>query len=386
MTVRTYSAFPDIEVRSIWKSTKENNPILDKNCFFFYASGRSALYHGVSCLPHTERKKVLIPFYHCGVEVEAIVRAGLEVEFYPLQRNLEPDFIWIEENITPETVAILVIHYFGFPQPLERIRLLCRQKELFLIEDCAHALYSCEGERFLGTFGDIAIFSLMKTVGMPNGGGLLVNNRQLCAPLQGSPYLNMALLKKTVRSVLEFEANNRLQQSGFLARLMRKLLKRREAASEGNDAEVGNHHWYYEVPQYHYHHAMSVLSRFFLRPLEVEHIIKQRRDNYNLLLNDIHWNSAIQPLFGALDHGVCPLCCPVLVSDSDMWCEKLAQYEVFPFVFGRFSHPLIAEENFLSLKYFQQGIMGLPIHQQLELDNIKEISCRINKALEEIHG
>jgi hypothetical protein len=53
------------------------------------------------------------------------------------------------------------------------------RKKIFLIEDCAHALLSSHKGQSLGSDGDISIFSLLKTLPVPNGGILLLNNGNL---------------------------------------------------------------------------------------------------------------------------------------------------------------------------------------------------------------
>jgi dTDP-4-amino-4,6-dideoxygalactose transaminase len=381
MIPKKYSAFPAIDFRAVWRSVKENNPLLDRENFFLYASGRSALHHGVSCLPLARRKKILVPFYHCGVEVEAILRAGLEVGFYPLKDNLEIDCVWLENNLTQDVGAILIIHFFGFPQPLTEIRSFCQRKNLFVIEDCAHALYSSDVSGLLGESGDIAIYSIMKTIGLPNGGGLLINNKQFTLPKKGRTYFNIALVKKTVRSILEFEASSNHATRRIAAHFLHFFDNKQAPTSKVDDSGEKNKLWYYEVPQYHYCHAISFFSNLFLKPLSVAKIINQRRENYKILLEQIAWNQEMQPIFNQIAGGVCPLCFPVRVKDSDRWNEELGRSGIFPFIFGRFSHPAFNFESFPQIKGYQQGIIGLPVHQQLDGDDATEIAHRINLIL-----
>ena len=93
----------------------------------------------------------------------------------------------LENKITRQTRAVLIIHYFGFPQPIHKIREICNKKDVLLIEDCAHALFSSHGEEAIGSEGDLAIFSLRKTLPLPEGGGLLINNPELEKPPELSP-------------------------------------------------------------------------------------------------------------------------------------------------------------------------------------------------------
>ena len=338
----------------------------------------------MSCLSVGERKKILVPLYHCGVEVEAILRAGLEVVFYPLKKNLEIDFDWLEKNLSNDIGTILIMHYYGFPQPLAKIRLFCNANNLFLIEDCAHALYSANGIEPMGTFGDIAIYSIMKTIGLPNGGGLLINNKNFACPVVGQPYFSRALFKTVIRSMLEFEANCKPKRNRAAVGILKKYNEKQKQNYTDDATELEDKLWYYEVPQFYYQHTISLISKFFLRPLPVKEIINRRSRNYKILMSQINWNKEIRPLFDQLNEGVCPLCLPIRVQDSDVWNDKFRQNNIIPFVFGRFSHPLLIAKHFSGIETFQKGIIGLPVHQQLQENDMNEIAIRVNMILEEI--
>ena len=60
--------------------------------------------------------------------------------------------------------AILITHFLGFPQPIDEIKRICNERNLFLIEDCAHAFLSSYNGNPLGSYGDIAVFSLLKDI------------------------------------------------------------------------------------------------------------------------------------------------------------------------------------------------------------------------------
>ncbi len=64
------------------------------------------------------------------------------------------------------------------------MKALAERHGLPLIEDCALSLLSSDGDRPLGTTGDVGIFCLYKTLPVPNGGALVVNGGK---PLQPAP-------------------------------------------------------------------------------------------------------------------------------------------------------------------------------------------------------
>lgn len=80
--------------------------------------------------------------------------------------------------ITPRTRGIIAVHIGGIICPdIENIRELCDERDLFLIEDAAHAHGSKIGERSAGSFGSAGCFSFYPTKVMTSGeGGIITTN------------------------------------------------------------------------------------------------------------------------------------------------------------------------------------------------------------------
>jgi len=88
----------------------------------------------------------------------------------------------IEELITTNTKAIVPVDFGGNPVNIDKIRKICNQYNLYLIEDCAHALGSETDGQKVGSLADISIFSFhaikpITTCG--EGGALVTNNKEL---------------------------------------------------------------------------------------------------------------------------------------------------------------------------------------------------------------
>ena len=114
---------------------------------------------------------VWMPSFHCGVEVEAAIRAGFNVDFYRIAPDLSCDLDYLDRKLQERPGPVLVIHYFGFPQPaIAELAALCERRGVLLIEDCAHALFSRGPERSLGEYAPLAVFSLRKTLPLLEGG------------------------------------------------------------------------------------------------------------------------------------------------------------------------------------------------------------------------
>jgi perosamine synthetase len=93
---------------------------------------------------------------------------------------LDPDSI--RTRISPLTRAIIPVHLFGHPAPLDEILAIAKDHDLKVIEDCAQAPGALYKGKKVGTFGDCGIFSFQETKNMMTGeGGMLITNDELVA-------------------------------------------------------------------------------------------------------------------------------------------------------------------------------------------------------------
>jgi perosamine synthetase len=136
---------------------------------------RNAIYHSLRVAKPAPGDEVLVPAYICRVVPQAIIGYGAKIVFYDVDRDCRPDFADLETRISSRTRAMIVVHFFGFPQPIARLREFCWQRNLFLIEDCSHVLQSEADGAPLGTFGDVSLFSFRKFYPLFDGGELILN-------------------------------------------------------------------------------------------------------------------------------------------------------------------------------------------------------------------
>jgi dTDP-4-amino-4,6-dideoxygalactose transaminase len=103
----------------------------------------------------------------------------------PSTFNLDP--AKFEAAITPRTRAVVPTHLYGQPCDMDPITRIARDRHLFVIEDCAHALGATYKGRKVGTFGDASFFSfqMLKPLNTYGGGMALTNDSALAARVQG---------------------------------------------------------------------------------------------------------------------------------------------------------------------------------------------------------
>ena len=138
----------------------------------YVTSARVAIALALQRLGVGHGDRVLVPAYHCLSMVEPIVFSGAEPCFFPLTPKLEVPLDALERYDLTNVRALLVTHYFGFPQAMRSICAFAKAHGIPVIEDCAHAVFGLADERPIGSWGDYAAVSLMKFFPVYDGGCL----------------------------------------------------------------------------------------------------------------------------------------------------------------------------------------------------------------------
>jgi perosamine synthetase len=87
----------------------------------------------------------------------------------------------IKNLVSSRTKAILVVHQFGIPAQMDEILKIAKENNLKIIEDCAQAHGAKYKGKFVGTIGDIGVFSLNvnKAIQSGEGGVCITNDKDL---------------------------------------------------------------------------------------------------------------------------------------------------------------------------------------------------------------
>jgi len=111
----------------------------------------------------------------------AILHVGAKPVYVDVEKdtmNIDPDLI--KKAITPNTKAILPVHFAGRPCKMDHIMEIAKQKDLLVIEDAAHAIGAKYKDKKIGSFGDMGCFSfyVTKNIVTAEGGMLTTNNEK----------------------------------------------------------------------------------------------------------------------------------------------------------------------------------------------------------------
>lgn len=122
-------------------------------------------------------KEVIVPTNTFVATPNSVVFAGGEPVFADMREDtLCIDPADVRRKISSKTAGIIVVHIAGLICPqIDELSKICREKGLFLIEDCAHAHGATINNRQAGTIGDAGCFSFAPTKNMTTGeGGIMV--------------------------------------------------------------------------------------------------------------------------------------------------------------------------------------------------------------------
>ena len=174
-----------IQTQQLWRGTGEESFVsrfedefaghLGRNYVYAVNSGTSAneaVLAGCGVQPRDE--VICSP---CSFIASSISVVGLGA--IPVFADVDPRTLLltaeaIEKKITQCTKAIVVVHLFGQPVPMDPIVELARKHNLYLVEDCAQAYDAYYQGKKVGTFGDVACFSLQQSKHITTGEGGII--------------------------------------------------------------------------------------------------------------------------------------------------------------------------------------------------------------------
>ncbi|MBE0472558.1 MAG: dTDP-4-amino-4,6-dideoxygalactose transaminase, partial [Methyloprofundus sp.] len=123
--------------------------------------------------------EVIMPSYTFVSTANAFVLRGAKIVFVDIRPDtMNIDETLIESAITPNTKAIVPVHYAGVGCEMDAIMDIANRHGLFVVEDAAQGMMSTYKGKPLGTIGHLGAFSFHETKNYTSGGegGLLIIN------------------------------------------------------------------------------------------------------------------------------------------------------------------------------------------------------------------
>ncbi len=347
--------------------------VLDLEQRRFVTSGRMAIGIALRAMGVQPGGRVLVPAYHSPSMVPPVLHLGATPEFYRVGGDAGVDLDDLARRL-PGAAAVLVTHYFGFPQQMAPIRALCDRHGVPLLEDCAHSLFGEQGGRPLGAWGDYAAASTMKFFPSFDGGCVASAHHRL----DGVRLRSAGILfeAKAALGALERSfAHGRLRAAALLLALpqhalqalwrwrKRSLPPARQAiapAASENDVQF-DPRWLDKRGAWFSRAVLGLSSR--------QRLCRRRRSHYLALEQAVRGLPGCRPLHAALPDAVVPWVFPLLVDQPETAFQRLQAAGV-PLV--RFGVPLWPGAG-AEAEALARRVLGLPCHQALSAGELAAI-------------
>jgi perosamine synthetase len=352
-----------------------------------WSQARYAIYAVLKTLEITSGDEVLLPSYICAAAVEPVHASGAKSVFYRVTAGCEADVADIEMRITPRTRAVLIVHYFGFPNSsLLQLRDLCNRKGLALIEDCAHVLGTDADQLSLGQVGDAAIYSLRKFLPIPDGAVLRWNreSNSTSTSLRSEPWLST--MKHAVN--LAEQVWPPMQTAADCARALVKGGRGRgDAGTDRKAIEVKEELVSPEVAfrTENIHLAMSPVSACIIQHTDLAEVAGLRIRNYRELSLRLRDVVGVRLLFEEVPSGICPWTLPLTIDDQPLPHQKMRELGIPAVGWDAVRPREVRPGEFPVADYLYNNVSFLPVHQSLTLPQIDTMVsavgrvCRLSK-------
>jgi len=187
-----------------------------------------------------------------------------------------------------------MVHYFGFPQNINKFQELTTKKSWFLIEDNAHGHGGYYNNELLGTFGDIGISSPRKSLRLNSGGILYINKKielKINNNIESSSY-------SILTYILYF-----LNRNNLIKQILKKLFTSRVK--------------YEIIEQSREKIDDCFIDKFSRNKIEtdLDKINSLKRKNFRSWSQFSEINK-LNPIFKNINDDISPLCFPVLVKNK----------------------------------------------------------------------
>ncbi len=329
---------------------KELEEYLDVKHVIPCANGTDALQIAMMGLGLKPGDEVITADFTFAATVEVIALLNLTPVLVDVEKdsyNISVEAI--ERAITPKTKAIVPVHLFGQPANMEAINKLAKKHDLFVIEDNAQAIganyYTADGSsQKTGTIGDVGTTSFFPSKNLGaygDGGAIFTNDDALAHTIRG--IVNHGMYERYHHDVVGVNSRLDSLQAAVLQAKLPYLdaynKARRAAANKYSEALKDNEN--VAVPKILGKEDSHVFHQYCLR------ILNGKRD---ALLKHLQENDV-----------PCGIYYPIPLHAQKAYADK------------RYN-----EEDFAITNQLVKEVIALPMHTELEEDQIAFITKLIN--------
>jgi dTDP-4-amino-4,6-dideoxygalactose transaminase len=330
--------------------------------FVWLSTGRSAIKFVIKTIEERKpglKKIAVLPSFTCDTVFEPFIKAGYEVFYYPIEKDLTTTSNAILKTVFDHDASIVLFHrYFGFDTLDGNVDKMCealRSLGKYSIEDCTQCLYS----DIPRAKSDFTVGSIRKWIGTPDGGFAVCRDGEFKdKPKETDLKLEKAKVKASYakyRFLFLHEGDKS------------EMLSMYREAEDILDKQGG-------------FYAISEMSEKVQANLNKADLIKKRRENFSIL--NCSLTNAVKPVFalGINDKEV-PLYFPILVEDRTSLQKYLVSNAIYAPVVWPKDEAQFAQCDGAENAY--QHLLCIPIDQRYDADDMNRIVKVINNLYNE---
>jgi hypothetical protein len=234
-------------------------------------------------------------------------------------------------------------------------------------------LFTRENGTWVGSVGDLALFSVYKMLPLPHGGFLVTKNANRTVALSPAPpsstfTQSLDLLHHGLRGSRWWPVERQLTRA---ARSVKRAIRWDRAGTIGSGGAL----WDPRLLVY----GASRWSVWLMRFMDPEEVVARRRRNFAQLGNRLSGRLPVP--FAELPPGACPLFFPVMVEDKPRFQRELERLGVQSVNLWDASHPTCPPDLAAEVSGWRRHCLELPIHQELGPESIDRVADAVLTVL-----
>ena len=370
--VTNSSAFPFLE-----PGLRRNDDHRNSN-FRSFARGRYALCAAYELAGLESGTTLLAPSYHCLTMLDPAIHLGADVQLYPLNPDLSPDIKQLDTLVgecASPVKALVATHFFGIRQDFTLLQRWCQQRDIVLIEDCSHTLftenYQAPG---IGLFGSFVAASPYKFFPCEDGGLLYARDE---STLQNIRTVAPSLLEevRAAKRTLEHHA-------AALGESPHDLDRQLSALSQMPKTPATTARHGYTSPSSSFspnliNQSASRISRWLVRRTSPDSIAERRRANYSRWLDATRNLPKGRPLYPLLPDDCVPYMFPLYIDHPEPHFDLLKR---LAFPVWRWDEMAVSACRVAT--DYRLHLLHLPCHQSLTEAQMDWLVAAIQKVMQ----
>lgn len=328
----------------------------------FLMSGRCANYYALEdiCLTDTKRT-AYVPVYTCETVLAPFLKAGYELLFYDVTRDMTPVF---DERALDRISVVNLCGYYGFCNYDRDFIRKCSQRGIIIVEDTTHSIFSSDG---IDPCCDYVVGSLRKWIGVAAGGFAIKRKGTFTLPVMAPDAAHLSMRDLSMRG-------------------KQRLLSHLDGQTPSDDQTVPDVQAALQNLNDTFWEAEMMLRRIFdsygsdqesesiMRRYDFNRLKEQRRRNYSYLLEHMPRHPQLIPVFPALPPETVPSHFTVYAKNRDMVQEYLASRGIKTTSYWP-QGPMVDTTGHEDAAYIYSHVLSLPCDQRYGAEDMEYI-CR----------